>query len=241
MSKEHSIRIRNKDRELIKKLNARVYSKKSYLKKQDLFPDIETKGITQFESRKEFNQYVKEMERFTSRQTQFYKTDQGVTLPKGLLQNIEKEIKRINREKAKRKEIIEKSVVTFRGEATGTSIKEQLEQLSDTKFQALIPLKFNPNRYRNIKEMEEHLETIKEKHKKGFLKRKDTLYKNNYLQAISNVFGDTSELYKVVQRMPLAKFIHFYYTETLAHLKYVYDETLRNEIHDELVTLYKGE
>jgi hypothetical protein len=240
LSGESSIRIRNKDRELIRKLNNRVYSKKSRLKKLDLLPDIQTKGITEFETRKEFNAYVKEMEAFTSRQNQYTRNEKGATLPVQTLQNIEKEIARINKEKLKRKEMIEERAFTFAGEETGMKAGERLTFIKERRFESLIPLKFNPDRYRNISEMEKHLEQIRKSHKGDFLKEKDTLYKKNYLQAIANVHGDESQLYKIVKRMPLAKFIQFYYTETLAEMTYIYDKVLRNEIHDMLVQLYKS-
>lgn len=217
-----------------------MYSKKSRLKKLDLLPDIQTKGITEFQTRREFNTYVKEMERFTSRQTQFTKTEKGVVLPLQPLKNIEKEIGRINRQIAKRKEKVEMRAFTFAGEETGIKVGEQLQFIQERRFESLLPLKFNPNRYKNVSEMETHLAEIKKKHKGNFFKKKDTLYKQNYLQAISNVHGDESELYKIVKRMPLAKFIQFYYTESLAEMTYIYDKALRKEIHDMLVTLYKS-
>jgi hypothetical protein len=238
LPRESSIRVRNKDKELIKKLNARVYSKKSRLKKKDLFPDIETKGITEFETRKEFNAYVKEMERFTSRQTQFTRNEKGATLPLGLLENIEKEIERINRQKAKRKEKIGKMQYKFAGEETGVEVRENIQFIQRKKFESLAPLKFDPNRYKTDKELQEHLEYIRKAHKGDFFKKKDILYRDNYLLAIERVHGSESKLYKIVEKMPITKFIHFYYTENLAEMIYVYEETLRNEIHDMLVELY---
>jgi hypothetical protein len=238
LSGESSIRIRNKDRELIRKLNNRVYSKKSRLKKLDLLPDIQTKGITEFETRKEFNAYVKEMEAFTSRQNQYTRNQKGATLPVQTLENIEREIARINKQITKRKETIEEKAFTFAGEETGMKAGERLTFIKERRFESLIPLKYNPDRYRNVSEMEKHLEQIKKSHKGDFLKKKDILYKNNYLSGVARIHGDDSQLYKIVKRMPLAKFIQFYYTETLAEMTYIYDEALRKEIHDMLVKLY---
>ena len=68
MSKRPSIRITDRDKAEIRKLNQSVNSKKRRFQAKGMeVVDMDTKGITSFSTRKELNEYKEKMRGFTNR------------------------------------------------------------------------------------------------------------------------------------------------------------------------------
>jgi hypothetical protein len=221
-----------------------VSGKKSRLRKKGIDIEMPTTGATQFKTRAEFNDYVKQMQSFINPHNmnyQYVKNTQGVVFTKKELNELERQIKTINRLKESKRKEIERLKLKHKGKELEFTALDQMTFMKDKRYENLIPLTFNPNRYRNKKELGRHLSQLKTNIKANYLQKMDRTYKDNYLSAVETLHGLTSELYKVVDKMPLKKFMQFYYTENLADIKYLYDETLRKATHDLLVDIYKGE
>ena len=77
-----------------------------------------------------------------------------------------------------------------------------------------------------------YMENLKENFKGNFLKRRDALYKENYLKGIANIHGKDSDLYKIVDKTSLKSFMHLYYTEFITEMTYLYDKVLRMAVHN---------
>lgn len=243
MSKQSSIRVRSQDRELIQKLNKRVSSKKSRLRKKGIEIDaFQTQGVTTFNTRAEFNAYVQRMERFTNPHNlshQYVKTANDLVLTKKELNEYERHIKRVNAMKEKRRKEIEKLDATLQGKVTGTTLGQMAGYTKNQKYGGLAPLGSNIDVFRSKTDFKRYLETSKEHFKGDFIKKRDALYKENYLKGIKNIHGKDSDLYKIVNKTSLKSFMQLYYTEFITEMTYLYDKVLRMEVYNEVLRIFK--
>jgi hypothetical protein len=243
VSKQRNIRVRGVDRELIQKLNKRVSSKKSRLRKKGIeIDEFQTQGVTTFNTRAEFNAYVQRMERFTNPHNlnhQYLKTANDLVLTKKEVNEYERQIKRINAIKARKQKEIEKLNVRNLGADTGTTVGKMGAYTQNKKFGGLTPLTKNIDVFQSREDFKKYIENMKENFKGDFLKKRDALYKENYLKAIANIHGTDSKLYKIVDKTSIKRFMNLYYTENLTEMTYLYDPNLRNAIHDEVYNIFK--
>lgn len=243
MPKQRNIRVRNSDRELIQKLNKRVSSKKSRLRKKGIeIDEFQTQGVTTFNTRAEFNAYVQRMERFTNPHNlshQYIKTANDLVLTKKELNAYEREIKRINAAKQKRRKQIEKLDATIQGKDMGTTVGDMIGYTKNQKYGGLTPLTKDINVFQSKEHFKMYMENLKENFKGNFLKRRDALYKENYLKGIANIHGKDSDLYKIVDKTSLKSFMHLYYTEFITEMTYLYDKVLRMAVHDAVFNIFK--
>lgn len=243
MSKQRNIRVRGADRELIQKLNKRVSSKKSRLRKKGIeIEDFQTQGVTTFSTRAEFNKYVQRMESFTNPHNlshQYVKTASDLVLTKKELNEYDRQIKRINTMKEKRRRQIEKMDATIQGKDTGTTLGQMAGYAKNQKYGGLAPLTNNIDIFRDKMDFKKYMENLKDKFKGDFIKKRDALYKENYLKGIENIHGKNTDLYKIVDKTSLKDFMHLYYTEFITEMTYLYDKALRMAVYDEVLNIFK--
>jgi hypothetical protein len=171
---------------------------------------------------------------------QYVKTASDLVLTKKEINEYERQIKRINALKERKRKEIEKLEVTNVGAGTGTTVGMMGAYTQNKKFGGLSPLTKNINIFRSKTDFKNYMENLKENFKGDFIKKRDALYKENYLKAIANIHGKDSQLYKVVNRTSLKNFMNLYYTENLTEMTYLYDPNLRKAIYDEVYNLFKG-
>lgn len=243
MSRQRNIRIRGVDRELIQSLNKRISSKKSRLRKKGIeIEGFETQGVTTFNTRAEFNAYVQRMESFANPHNlshQYVKTANDLVLTKKEIYEYERQIKRINALKARKQKEIEKLEVTTLGAGTGATVGEMAGYVGNKKYGGLTPLTKNIDVFQSREHFKKYMTNLKENFKGDFIKKRDALYKENYLKAIENIHGKDNKLYKIVDKTSLKNFMNLYYTENLAEMTYLYDPVLREAIRDEVYTIFK--
>lgn len=243
MLKQRNIRIRGVDRELIRTLNKRVSSKKSRLRKKGIeLEGFDTQGVTSFNTRAEFNRYVKQMQSFTNPHNlshQYVKTANDLVLTKKELNQYEREIKRINTAKQKRRKEIEKLDATLHGRGTGATIGQLAGYTKNQKYGGLAPLTKNIDIFRSKADLKKYMENLKENFKGDFIKKRDVLYKENYLKGIENIHGRDTDLYKIVHKTSIKDFMKLYYTEFITEMTYLYDKVLRMAVYDEVLTIFK--
>jgi hypothetical protein len=120
---------RGNDKDLLRKINRNVSSKKSRLRnKFDLeIPEVETKPLKEFNTRKEFNQYVRKMQSFTNRYNtnyQFKQNQHGVTMSQKDINEIERKLKAENQEKARQFNRIKNKLKPEKGEYIPKNIND---------------------------------------------------------------------------------------------------------------------
>jgi hypothetical protein len=230
MPNQPPIRIRGKDKELIAKLNRAVTQKKSYLKNTyGIKAEIpENERITAFETRKEFNQYKKEMQSFLAN---------SYTEEKQPVKNIKREISRINKIYRTEREKV-KNLKVEHGQTL-----EYIGKFGDRRLKRFDPLpEFKLKNFKNIDEMKQYYRDLKEEFKGNFIQNEDIAYRENYMKALKNVFGDKpafeSDYLRIknhLENMSLENYMRYYYTKNFTKLRFIYDELQARDILDTLI------
>ena len=226
MPRQSKIRFKRGEQEELRRLNKSVSNKKSRLKREfGVEMDISTRPVSSFTSRKELNAYKEEMRAFTNPNAHRYvKNDKGVSMPRNLLNQINRELKRVNRLKDQQLKRIKDQPFTDRGKPTPMTVGQQNSFMGDPRYDNFRKLKFNPNRFNNVKEAEQYMKFLKSYTPKQLAEWNER-YKQNYIKAIDNVFGSTlaGDLIDHIKKMDTKEFIDLYYSENIADIGFIYD------------------
>ena len=227
MSTKHQFTVRKKDLVKLKQLNQSSRRKKRRLEKiYGVKHDIDIQDISFFQSRKEFNKYINELEKFTDRKNfRYVKNKYGVVISRDNMNDIKTNIKTINKRKRKEYRKIKNKTFKTRGQNTLEKINDR-KLMGDTRFDEFNEKTFNFDRFRSQKEIELYKEDVNKQSKKDYMKKLHNTYKSNYLIALDNVFGALAKnLIKKVKSMSIDEFMNLYYTEDIANIDYMYEFT----------------
>lgn len=246
------IRVTQKDIVRLQKINKRIYNKRSRLYKifdnrtgvQELFDTITVKELkAKSISRKQFNDYVKNAEKFLDRGNQYIQNQNKVILPKKQVEKWQKAVKKQNQLIAKRREkfidIDTETGITVRQQenilmSMGTA--DELMPLSDdiNKFTSLRDFNLTANsqnkRYKGvINATGQRYNNIDE-----YYKARDELLRYNYITALKKVYGqfdeisdELDELIQFISNTSIEDFTKEYYRKTtLTDIVFDYNDRL---------------
>lgn len=218
----------------LKRLNKLVQNKQSRIRTRKGVETIgiETKKISDIPSLKEFDRYFKEMNQFLERKANFkVQTSKGVELDYSDLHEYEKTIKRVNRAKEREWNRIKGEPFRHRGIDTGLTVEQVADPvfgIGDPRFSEYEKLRYNPDRWRSKQEFERDLAKRKDLYKGDWLKRKNLIYKQHYLDSFERKIGlrspKATALFQTIQEMDIDEFIKVFRTENNAHIDFIYDD-----------------
>lgn len=199
----------------------RTATKAQKLGKDVVFTDIRT--IKDFNDRKEFNKYLKSIERF-NKENRYIKNQYGVVFNRN---DIEKANKLIDKQNKQRKILarnvgLTKLKETKGGIMTGISVRNALSVLKDDRGGFFEPVKHvNIQTYRYPKQLKNRIESLEDNTKKK--NKKITNLRTNYETAIGrHVRGhiiteeEAKEILKDVKSLSDKDFIKWFYQERKA-------------------------
>lgn len=246
MSRRPSFR---RDAELqaeLRRINKLVQNKQSRIRKGKSLEvvGVDTVKPTEFESRRDIDRYLKKMSKFLEKKANFtVQNNQGAEIRYSEVQEIEKVIRRVNKQKKQQWDKVKDLPYQHRGVNTGLTVADQANPtvgMGDPKFADFKPLKFNPNRFRSAKEFRDYARDKEKLYGKDWLEKQNELYRNNYIKSMENNLGSPSkELQDHIKNMPLDDFIKQYYTENNAHINFVYDRLAVQARVNELERVWK--
>lgn len=225
MVKTPKIRMRQQDRAEIKRVNKLVSNKKSRVrKKYGEVQGVETIKANDFQTRKQYNNYMKKMKDFLDRDNNDYevKNKENVVLKIKEVKAVEREIKRVNAKKKKELKKFENKPFMHGGKQIDTVGGRA--KMGDERLARFKPLRFNLDRFRSRKEFEEYRGKFKDYYRGNFTKRQDEEYRKNYIKGLENVFGSmANDLIKAIKDMPIDDYMDKYYSQNFAELTYIYE------------------
>ena len=240
MSRQYNIQNRTRDK--LADLNIRVSKKKSRYRTQkgiELNPLIQTVKPDQFASSKEVQAYIRSMEKFLKRETQYVQSKNDVIFERSVVERMEKEFGRVEKIKEKERKRVENLETQIKGKKLGKTVGERMS-LSPDLFPLLSKAEFKLERFRSQKELEQ---VLKKQFKDGFysgdfLKKKDLQYKKNFIDSLETVYGFESKKFQnYLKRMSLDDFMNVYYETTASiDIDYIYDES---QAKNKLITLFQ--
>lgn len=203
--------------------NAIASAKRTVTKAQNMGQDVvftDIRTIKDFNDRKEFNKYLKSIERF-NKENRYIKNQYGVVFNRN---DIEKANKLINKQNKQRKTLarnvgLTKLKETKGGVMTGISVRNALSVLKDDRggfFESVKPV--NIQTYRYSKQLKNRIESLEENTKKK--NKKITNLRRNYETSIErHVRGhiiteeEAKQILKDVKSLSDKDFIKWFYQE----------------------------
>lgn len=227
MSRRPNFRRDDQLKEQIRKLNRNVQNKQSRIRTGFGLEvqGVETVKFKDFNSRREIESYIRQMNKFLKRDSKVEVTNsKGATLDLSLVKKAKKQIDRVNKIKEQAYNELMKEPFLDRGKPTGMTIAER-GMFGDRRFVDFTPLTFNVEKFRSNKELKNFVKKKDKTYKGDFIQRKNELYQRNFQKALENVFGrfGSRKLRKIVRNMDNADFIKLYYQENLADIDFIYD------------------
>lgn len=220
---------RNKSNAIkLEKLQETAKRKQNRLKRQfDINIDIDYKGFYDIKNKKEFNDYINKLENFTDRKNYRYvKNKSGLVIPRETFTEIQNTLKVVNKLKEKQYNEIKNIKFTSFGNETAETINDR-KLMGDVRYNEFKKQNFNFNTFRSEKEINDYLNSLKNKTKKSYYSFRNKQLKQNYIKSLNNVFNEnekTKKLIKKIKNMPLSKFMLLFYTEDIIDFSYQYTE-----------------
>lgn len=167
--------------------NAIASAKRTATKAQNLGQDVvftDIRNIKDFNDRKEFNKYLKSIEKF-NKENRYIKNQYDVVFNRNDIEKANKLIDKQNKQKKKliRTVGLNKLNETKGGISTGVSVRQALSVLKDDRGGFFEPVHHvNIQTYRYPKQLDNRIESLKENTKKK--NKKITMFRENYKTAI---------------------------------------------------------
>lgn len=180
-------KMRKSTRDVKRLRNAIASAKRTATKAQNMGKDVvfnDIRTIKDFNDRKEFNKYLRSIERF-NKENRYIKNQYGVVFNRN---DIEKANKLIDKQNKQKKKLIQrvglnKLKETKGGILTGVSVRQALSVLKDDRGGFFEPVHHvNIQSYRYPKQLDNRIESLKENTKKK--NKKITTFRENYKTAI---------------------------------------------------------
>lgn len=219
-------KMRKSSKDVKKLRNAIASAKRTATKAQNLGQDVvfnDIRSIKDFNDRKEFNKYLKSIERF-NKENRYIENRYGVVFNRN---DIEKANKLVDKQNKQRKKLARSVGLTTLKEtkggiATGVSVRNALSVLKDDRGGFFEPVHhINIQSYRYPKQLSNRIESLKENTKKK--SKKITNLRTNYETAIGRqVRGhilteeEAKQILKDVKSLSDKDFIKWFYQERKA-------------------------
>lgn len=180
-------KMRKSTRDVKRLRNAIASAKRTATKAQNMGQDVvfnDIRSIKDFNERKEFNKYLRSIERF-NKENRYVKNQYGVVFNRNDIEKANKLIDKQNKQKKKliRSVGLNKLTETKGGILTGVSVRQALSVLKDDRGGFFEPVHHvNIQSYRYPKQLDNRIESLKENTKKK--NKKITTFRENYKIAI---------------------------------------------------------
>lgn len=228
MSRKPEIKWRESDldrlRKEIQRFNAKVSrTEKKHPELKNALPEKikSTDFMKDIKTRQDFNRELKSLERFSKRGSEKAITSKtGNTVTKWERQEVAYKISQINRERTKERKLLEQLPTTSQGKPTGLKRGE----MQDERLVSLQPKKFDFDKIRGGKEWELFKKSVEKQVSQTYKMQKMEDYKENYLKALSNIFGEyADDLIGKLKDLDAEKLISTFYKEQEATIDFIYD------------------
>lgn len=181
-------KMRKSTRDVKRLRNAISSAKRTATKAQNMGQDVvfnDIRTIKDFNDRKEFNKYLRSIERF-NKANRYIQNQYGVVFNRNDIEQANKLIDKQNKQKKKliRTIGLNKLNETKGGISTGVPVRQALSVLKDDRGGFFEPVHHvNIQTYRYSKQLDNRIESLKENTKKN---KKITTFRENYKTAIGN-------------------------------------------------------
>lgn len=240
---------RKKDKDLLTKLNRSLYAKERRLNIEfGKSMNFERKSLSDFSSRADFNEYVKQAKHNTNRnQHRYVKNAKGLVIPRSDYARAKRLDNKYQRRQKRALEKVRQKPMKSGGKNTDFTVGDfdNNATMGRPNLDHLKMPKFNFDNLENMREWELKQRTLENRGDKEYLDEKNKQFRGNYLRALEIVFGhDTGmdendmgyQLYKHIKEMDIDDFITYWQTEFDVSIGFIYNSTQKalklNHLHN---------
>lgn len=231
-----SIRWKKGEIDSLRKLNKRADRKIRRIAEQyDYDVPFQVRQPSEFQSRSDYNTYVKAVNKLLERNSYSFKTNKyGVSLSNYEIDTAKRLIEKRNRVKTKEYNEIRKQIAKTGGIPDFTTtgkIQQRKRQLhvedviDNEKFYEFRKREFNINKYRSIQDFQKDIRLLRKQISGESQKENAQRYKENYIKALRSTYGDrVDDVIDKIKEMKTNDFINYYYSDAYVSISFVYSE-----------------
>lgn len=220
-----AVRLTNKDKEKLRKINNSVRRKNKQMDNYDLDFYLPTLPISKVTSRKQLNEYYDTARRYTRGYGfKFKKNNYGVVASNREIAQAKRLANEVTKERQKRLMKIAPEEFKTRGKPTGSSIMQR-KLMGDSRYDVYDPVKFRFGSLRNRKQFENRVESLANQLNPEYIAKKNEQLKENLIKAISTNWGkDGKKATDYIKSLSPAEVLEEFMSEDIFEFSYIYDE-----------------
>lgn len=220
-----AVRLTNKDKERLKRVNASVRRKNKQMDNYgiDIYKPI--LNIKDVKSRKQLNDYLDEARVYTRGYAYKYKQNTYGTVVSNIeLARAKRLAEQVSRERAKRFMEIAPKEFKSRGKGIGSSIMQR-KLMGDDRYSMYDPVRVNFGSLRNRTQFENRLESLVKQLDPEYITEKNKQLKDNIIRAMEENWGsDGKKAIDYVKKMSPNDVVKEFMTEDVFSFSYIYDK-----------------
>lgn len=220
-----AVRLTNKDKEKLRKINNSVRRKNKQMDNYDLDFYLPTLPISKVTSRKQLNEYYDTARRYTRGYGfKFKKNNYGVVASNREIAQAKRLANEVTKERQKRLMKIAPEEFKTRGKPTGSSIMQR-KLMGDSRYDVYDPVKFRFGSLRNRKQFENRVESLANQLNPEYIAKKNEQLKENLIKAISTNWGkDGKKATDYIKSLSPDEVLEEFMSEDIFEFSYIYDE-----------------
>ena len=220
-----AVRLTNKDKEKLRKINNSVRRKNKQMDNYDLDFYLPTLPISKVTSRKQLNEYYDTARRYTRGYGfKFKKNNYGVVASNREIAKAKRLANEVTKERQKRLMKIAPQEFKTRGKPTGSSIMQR-KLMGDSRYDVYDPVKFRFGSLRNREQFENRVESLANQLNPEYIAKKNEQLKENLIKAISTNWGkDGKKATDYIKSLSPDEVLEEFMSEDIFEFSYIYDE-----------------
>ena len=221
-----ALRLTNKDKEKIKRINNNVRRKNKQMDNYDIDIYMPVISATKFTSRKQLNEYLDQARRYTRGYAYKYKKNIYGTVASNIeIARAKRLAEAVSRERAKRFKEIAPKEFKSRGKGIGSSIMQR-KLMGDDRFSMYDPVKFNFGSLRSRSQFENRVSSFINQLQPDYIDSRNKQLKNNIIRAMKENWGkDGSKSVEFIENMSADDVVKEFMSEDVFNFSYIYDKT----------------
>lgn len=220
-----AVRLTNKDKEKLRRINNNVRRKNKQMENYGVDIYVSTLPINKVTSRKQLNDYYDRARKYTRGYAYKYKQNKYGTVASNIeLAKAKRLAEQVTRERQKRLMKIAPQDFKTRGTPTGSSIMQR-KLMGDSRYDIYDPVKFRFSSLRNREQFENRVESLANQLNPEYIARKNEQLKENLIKAISTNWGkDGKKATEYIKSLSPDEVLKEFMSEDIFEFSYIYDE-----------------
>lgn len=180
--------------------------------------------VSRVDTDEDYDREVSRLRRFGKKGAEkAVKVNDDLDLSTWELEELQRSIENVNREKEKQREAIGELPLKSRGKKLGYK-KKQMPDNQNTEFNQ-ITVDITKKRYKS--EIRALTKAIREQEQSGYFNARNEMMLDNYLQSLRTVYGSRADaIINKIRAMPKSKALKIMFSDTEGSIKFNYDKHL---------------